>query len=98
MLDKAVDCSEPAIASYNAIVTDSFKMVEKSEDVVGVNVIKAEESNRTAATLGQEAEQQPECVAIGEDRVLAGSPEPPKIFGEERFNETEQRIDSALHR
>ena len=67
--EQRVDRREPVVAGRDHVVASVFEVVEERGDQRRVEIGDVQGARRLAGAFGGEAEQQPEGVAVGGDRV-----------------------------
>jgi hypothetical protein len=77
--------------------TPCLEVVEKGEDMRGVEVAQAQGGGLGARGLAQEHEQQSERVAIGGDGLRAGFLVCKQVLGEERLQERSEQGGDGYH-
>jgi hypothetical protein len=71
--EQRVDRREAVVATAHAVAASVLKVLQERSDQRRVELGDVQLAGRLAGPLGSEAEQQPERLAIGGDRVRAGS-------------------------
>jgi hypothetical protein len=61
------------MARAGAVAANLFEMVEELGDQLSVEIGEVQLERLLAGLLVDEAEQQPECVAVGRDRLRTGA-------------------------
>ena len=85
VFEERPDRCEPQVPGPGGVVTVSLEVLEERGDDGLIEVVPVELGELLAGVLLGEAQQQPECVAVGRDRSRAGLQLPGQAVGEERL-------------
>ena len=95
---EGVDRSEPGVAGSRAVAPVVFEVVEERADQRRVEIVEVQLERLLAGLLVREAQQQPERVAVGGDRLRAGVALGDQTVGEERLERGRERGHESTSR
>ena len=82
---EGVDRSEPGVAGAGTVAPVVFEVGEERADQRRVEIVEVQLERLLAGLLAREAEQQPERVTVGGDRLRTGVALGDQTVGEERL-------------
>jgi hypothetical protein len=87
---EAANGRQTAIAGDDPIAALGFDVVEKRQHSIGADVIQPKIRDGAAQVVGQKQEEEPECVPVGTDRMLAGTTDAAKVVCEEGLHQRQK--------
>jgi hypothetical protein len=80
--EEGMNGGEPDIACRHAVVTVLLQVIEKSEDLIRVNVVQVQIAGLALSLPGQEAKQQDQAVSIAQNSIGTEAAQPGKMVHE----------------
>jgi transposase len=90
VLEEAADRCPAAVARGWRVRPFELDVIEEARHRVGVEIAQLQGGDASAALVGDELEQQRQCVSVSADGVNAGASLPWQVLGEVRFDLREQ--------
>jgi hypothetical protein len=98
VLEESAYCGAPAIARGSAVRPRLLDMIQEAYHRVGIEIAQLQAGDATTAPFGDELQQQRQRIAVGANRMCAGTALSRQVLGEVRLQLSEQTARSrAAH-